>query len=258
MKLPERYDIPLLERLIPGGVKAGTQFLVEYDPESQWYAVAATICCRWIQHGHRSLYFASARPRDEVIEHLTNLGLDVAKSEGDGILRVDDAFSASLGLEQKDTMALATEVVDDRYLRYSSLKISDLSVQMLKQLRGAKLLMTKWGESQLGVLSIAESFSTLLRFNEEKAFLEWMESRDMPLQRRLQRTNLHGFLTRLHSESFYTRLESACDGLVDIRVVEKDGVAKDVLRVRSLKGRPHDRQWHKIEIKPNGEAALSD
>jgi len=39
--------------------------------------------------------------------------------------------------------------------------------------------------------------------------------------------------------------------------MERDDEVKNLLRIRSLKGQPHDTRWHEIEIKPNGEAVLT-
>jgi len=64
------------------------------------------------------------------------------------------------------------------------------------------------------------------------------------------------FVRDIHSESFYKRLESDGDGLIDLRVMERDEEAKNSLRVRSLKGQPHDARWRDIQIKRNGEATL--
>jgi hypothetical protein len=33
-------------------------------------------------------------------------------------------------------------------------------------------------------------------------------------------------------------------------------VTKNLLKLRSLKGQPHDNRWHEIQVKPNGEAIL--
>lgn len=98
----------------------------------------------------------------------------------------------------------------------------------------------------------------LLRFNEEKHFLEWFENRDVPLQRKLKRISLFAFGRGLHSESFYRRLENIYDGVIDVRVMERDNEAKSHLRLQSLKGQPHDSRWHEIEIKGNGEAVLTN
>jgi len=96
----------------------------------------------------------------------------------------------------------------------------------------------------------------LLRVNEEKAFLEWLENRNIPLQRKLKSTNLCGFGRGLHSEQFYKRLENVADGVIEVRVVDRQDEVKNLVRVTSLKGQPHDTLWHEIEIKPNGEAVL--
>jgi len=58
-------------------------------------------------------------------------------------------------------------------------------------------------------------------------------------------------------QSFYNQLEGAVDGVIELRVMERDQEWKNLLCIRSLKGQPHDARWHEIEIKPNGEAALA-
>ncbi len=248
----ERSNIPFLARLIPDGIKPPRVFLVEYDPESQWLAVAVTAAALYVQAGSRVSYSVMLRPRDAAIADLERLGVDVSACEEAGLLRVDDWYQATLGREHE---TMTTEAVDDKYTRTGSLKIADLSVDFLKRLKG-KTELTKWSSQQHGVLTIAESFSSLLRFNDEKVFLEWMEGRNLPLQRQLGRINLLAIARRLHSESFYARMENASDGVVDIKIIEVGDETKNFLRVRSLKGHPHDTRWHEIEIKPNGEATL--
>ncbi|MGA2625549.1 MAG: hypothetical protein ABSF63_00620 [Candidatus Bathyarchaeia archaeon] len=60
----------------------------------------------------------------------------------------------------------------------------------------------------------------------------------------------------IHTESFYKQLEGRLDGIIDLRVMERGEEVKDLLRIRSLKGQPHDTRWHEIQIKQNGEATL--
>ncbi len=69
---------------------------------------------------------------------------------------------------------------------------------------------------------------------------------------------LQGFIRGIHSEWLYKRMEAASDGVIDVRVMEREEEAKNFLRVRSLKGQPHDSRWHEIKIKSNGEATLAD
>ena len=107
-----------------------------------------------------------------------------------------------------------------------------------------------------GSIAICESESEILRFNEENAFVEWKLGRNIPYDRREKRISLFGLVRGIHSESFYKRIESAVDGVVDCRVLEQQGESKSFLRIRSIKGQPYDGRWHEIEIKQNGEAAL--
>ncbi len=255
MDTAERVSIPLLADLVPDGISPGTGLLVEYDPHSQWFAVATTIIARWLSAGNRALCVAMVRPRDVVVNDLGRLGVDVNAKEETGTLRVDDWYSATLTPEHS---TFEDEAIDDKYLKYGSVKIPDLSLAFSKRLKGLQLL-SKWSsEQQLGVLAIAESFSMLLRFNEERTFLEWFENRDIPLQRKLKRINLWGFGRGLHSEQFYRRLENVVDGVVEVRVMERGDQTKNLVRVTSLKGQPHDARLHEIEIKGNGEAILTN
>jgi len=98
----------------------------------------------------------------------------------------------------------------------------------------------------------------MLRFNEENAYVEFLRTRGLPNERRAGRIHLSGLVLGVHSESFYKRMENACDGVIEIRVMERGDEAKNLLRVRSLKGQRHDSRWHEIEIKPNGEAILAN
>ena len=54
-----RFSIPLLTALVPDGIKPGTIFLVEFDPESQWLAVATSIAASYLRAGGRVGYMLS-------------------------------------------------------------------------------------------------------------------------------------------------------------------------------------------------------
>lgn len=203
--------------------------------------------------GSRVQHLALARPREAIVRALTKLGVDVDACETLGLLRVDDAYSATLA--QESTKDLPRVPVDDRYVRYSTLKVADLSIDVSRVLKG-QVSLSKWSSDQTGVLFVSESLSPFLRFNEEKAFLEWMETRDIPLERKLGRVMLAGFAKGLHGESLYKRLENTMDAVIDVQVMERGDEARSYLRIRSFKGQPHDARWHEIEIRPNGEAVL--
>jgi len=244
-----------LSDLIPDGVMPGVFLLVEYDTQSQWFAVADTMVARWLEAGHRAVCVAMARPRESLVKSLEKLGIDVPYKEQAGQLRVDDWYSVTLKPETSEPEL--APLSNGTHYRYTSVKVADLSVDFSKQLKGQRPVLSKWPDDQTGVLNVPESFSMFLRFNEEKPFLEWFEAREIPLQRRMNRISLIPFGRGLHSESLYRRLENICDGVIDVRVMEREDEAKSYLRVQSLKGQPHDSHWREIKIQPNGEAVLT-
>jgi len=249
-------SIPILAALIPDGVKPGTIFLVEFDPESQWVAVAATITAGYLRAGGRVSYTAQLRAPETVRENLLALGVDVAAATSEGRFTVDDWYSATLTGGRLD--GGGPSVIDriEGGARARSLKVADLSVQFLKDMK-QDLESGVVGENWLpGAFTVVESDTQLLRFNEEKPYVEWAISRVNPYIRRAKRIYFVGYVRDIHTESFYKRLESDADGVIDLRVMERDEEAKNLLRVRSLKGQPHDARWHEIKIKRNGEATL--
>jgi KaiC/GvpD/RAD55 family RecA-like ATPase len=252
--------VPLLAPLIPGGIRPGTMLLVEFDPESQWFSVATTIAARFYETKHHVGYLAMGRPPEEVKRSLTGLGVNVSDGEKTGLLAIEDWYSASLSggrVEHagKDRLFESTE----SGLRVLSLKVADLSVEWLKSSRSAPHpvydIVDFW---PAGSLIIVESFSSILRFNEEKAFVEWIESRVNPAERKRQSITIQGFVRGIHSDQLYKLMENASDGVIDIRVQERGEETKNVLRVRSLKGQPHDTKWHEIVIESNGEVTLAE
>jgi len=249
-------SIPLLTELVPDGIKPGTIFLVEFDPESQWLAVAATITASYLRAGGCVGYVALLRSPETVRENLLALGVDVSAAANEGRFTLDDWYSATLSGGRIDEGGPAIIERIDGGLRWRSLKIAELSVLWLKDKKRSLESSEFFENWSPGALNIMESISQMLRFNEEKPYLEWLISRDHPSVRRAKRISFDGVLRGVHTESFYRQLEGDHDGVIDLRVMERDEEAKNFLRVRSVKGQPHDSRWHEIQIKRNGEAAL--
>lgn len=254
----DRVNIPLLSQLIPGGIKPGVQFVVEFDPDSQWLSVATTIAARFIIGGGRVAYGAITRSTEAVKEALSQLGVDVAAAVKASHLNIDDWYTATLTGGRIDTGPGRGSVLEpmEGGLRVRSLTVADLSVQWLKDMKeGFKPgdVVETW---PAGALGVSESLSELLRFNEENSFVEFFLSRMLPNDRRAKRIGLRGIATGIHSPMLYKRLENALDGVIDVRVLEQNGVPETFLRIRVLKSQPHDNRWYEIEIKSKGEAVL--
>jgi KaiC/GvpD/RAD55 family RecA-like ATPase len=249
-------DVPLLAEFIPDGVKPGTLILVEFDPESEWLAVASTIVNGYLLAGGRAYYSASIRSPEAVKENLNALGAKVSEAIVEGRFVLVDYYSATLTGGRAEGGGSSVFEPIEGGVRVRSLKVADLSVEWLKwRKEGFQSwdLIETWPSGALGVW---ESMSPMLRFDEEGGFLEWLISRANPNERSAKRIFFNGVVRDVHSVAFYKRLESEYDGVIELRVMERGEEAKNFLRIRSLKGQPHDARWHEIQIKQNGLAAL--
>ena len=259
LSLGSRLNVALLDQLIPEGIESGTVFTVEFDPDSQWYAVAATIAVRYLQAGGRVAYVDVTRPPDVVKGELGRVGLDFEATVKEGRLRVDDWYTATLtggrisAEQEKDVL----EPIDGG-TRLRSVKVADISVEWLRLFKYGPRPFDVTETWPPGALTILDSASELMRFNEEGVYLEFVITRAFPNERKAKRIRFGGIARGVHSESFYKRMEAASDGIIDLRVMERDDEAKNLIRVRSLKGQRHDARWHEIEIGKNGDAHLKN
>jgi len=202
---------------------------------------------------------AQARAPEDIKRDLAALGVDVNSAEKEGRLDVSDQYSATLTGGRLEPAGPQTGFIEKIQggMRFRSLKVADLSVEMLKASKDEYTgHLDRPGRSPV-YLDIIESISEMLRFNEEKPYLEWMASRVTPRERMRKGATLHGCVRGLHSELFYKRMEAISDGVIDVSMREQDGESKSFLRLRSLRGQPYNGRWHRIDVEPNGEATLA-
>jgi len=210
----------------------------------------------YLRAGGRVSYLVQLRSPETLRENLLALGVNVSAATSEGRFTVDDYYSATLTGGRLDGEGPSIFERIDGGVRLRSVKVADLSVELLKDMKQDPESGGVWEAWPPGALTIMESMSQMLRFNEEKPFLEWTINREHQGARRAKRVYFDGFVRDIHTESFYKRLENDVDGVIDLRVMERDEEWKNFLCIRSLKGQPHDARWHEIQIKRNGEAAL--
>jgi KaiC/GvpD/RAD55 family RecA-like ATPase len=249
-----------LIHLIPDGLRPGSIVLVEFDADSQWFWVAVTIAVRCMAENRHVAFLAFTTTPSDVARAMSRLGADVEGAEKSGLLAIEDWYSASLSggrLALDTTQRSMFERVDGR-MRVQSLKTADLSVEWLKTSKTgpqtAHDIVEFWPS---GSVAISESCSSILRFSDEKSFIEFFESRIRAEEhRRANLVTFQGIMRGIHSDWLYKRMESACDGIIDLRVFEQEGEVKNLLRIRTLRGQPHDSRWHSMNLGRNGEAKL--
>jgi len=233
--------LALIEDLLTEPLPAGSNLLVVYDATSQWYRVSLNIAREWLRAGGDVGYNVAAQRPDNIRSQLEKLGLNVKELEAGGKLEIWDWYSATLGQKPKDALVGA-----------SSLKAADLSISIAQD----ELKPAMAGEAYPEYLRIWDNSSVLARFNEDKAWVEFLLTRVFPSGSYTKSTLLVGLIRGVHTEWVYGQLEDAADGVIDCKLEEIDEETSDVLRIRSMRNVGYDRKWHRVNIGENLEVTI--
>ncbi len=217
--------------------------MVEYTGASRWYDACLTMAAGWLKTGGRVSYSAYVRPPEFVRSKLERLGLNPRELEQDDRLRIWDFYTATLGRKSKERLSI------------DSLKVADLSILFAKQVMA--------GHPALGLrpygpdwLRIADNGSTLARFNDDKTWVEFRLSRDIPSAAETRSIVIVGFIKGLHSDWVYEQLEAAVDGVIDFKLEEKEEQSMDLMRVRTMRDLAFDNKWHKLKVNDSSEVTI--
>ena len=229
-------QIPLIDDLTTSRVPHGSNLLVEFDPSSQWINASLTLAAGWIKSGGGVSYSVSTQPPTNIRLKLKRLGIDSENLEKEGVLRIWDWYTATLGQKSKEKLAI------------SSLKVSDLSIWYAQQQLQGPPLSDK--------LLIIDDGSVGVRFNDERNWVEFCITRIYPMAK-LRDCTLIGSLVRgIHSDWVYRRFEVAADGVIDFKLDESVDPAQNLVRIRSMKDIGFDGRWHRLKIGENFEVTL--
>lgn len=245
----------MIEDLTSAPIPRGSNLLVEFDPASEWYNASITVAAELLRAGEILGYNVMAQPPDRIRSQLSRLGVDVGELEKRpaGRLRITDWYTATLGQPRsKEHYAIDT------------LKVADLSIMISTQMmRPAKekIQLVGFGDNILDIsLRVFDNFSTLARFNDEKAWVEFILTRGYPLGTNLKQTQICGLIRGFHSDWAYKALEAAADGVIDFKleeVADKVGEqAATIMRIRSMRDVPFDARWHRVKMGENFEVSL--
>ena len=215
--------------------------MVEYDPASQWYNSCLTMAAGWAKSGGNVGYNGFTKPPDEVRMQLTRLGLNVNELESSDRLRVYDWHTPTLGRKSKEKYGI------------DSLKVADQSI--LFRLTEDDLNNpgdTEWPES----LRIVDNFSALARFNDERAWVEFMLTRVYPIGSVKKSTLVFGIMTGVLSVWALKQLEGSADGIIDFKLDETGGKIRDLMQIRTMRNAHFNREPSELKVEQNFEVTL--
>ncbi len=237
--------IQLIEDLTDGPVPPGSNLLVEFDPASQWYNASLTIAAGWIRSGGVSSYNVYDHPPENARLQLKNLGLDVEALEKEEKLRIVDEYTAQLGQKSKEKYG------------ETSLKVADLSISYSRTTR-TTISPFPGTRYHLGpeVLRIADDESVILRFNDEKSFIDLWRTRLIPVAPSSKSTAISAVVKGVYSEYVYKSIEASVDSIIDFKLDETSDPPQNLMRIRSLRNVHFDGRWHLLKVAENFEVTL--
>ena len=233
--------LALIEDLVTEPLLAGCNFLVEFDAASQWYRASLNIAREWLRAGGDVGYNVASQFPDNLRVQLGKLGLNVEQLETDGKLEIWDWYTATLGQKSKE-----------KFVGSSTLKASELSIAIAQE----ELKPAMAGETYPEYLRIWDNCSVMARFNEDKAWVEFLVTRVFPTAFHSKSTLIVGVIRGVHSDWVYKQLEDAADGVFDFKIEDVGEETSDVFRIKSMRNVSFDRRWHRLKIGDNLEVSL--
>lgn len=240
-------SLPILTGLIPGGIRPGTDLLVEFDSQSLWYETSLTIAAQALEAMHRTEYHVFERRPTEVLKALEALGVKVRELRQQDTFRVIDSFTVQTAIgaaEEAGKTGLAP-----RTFATQSVKISDWSIAVGQQIKAG-------AEADRGLLHIDDNTGVLLQYNDEKVVIDCWRTRIIPHTKMSEAFAIYSLLTGVASPAFYRQFESLCDGVIEFRSEEKGERIDHLARVRILRGRNVDSSWRRIRLLDTGQTAV--
>ncbi len=233
--------IPLIEDLTHGSVPLGSNLLIEFDPASQWYNSCVTMAAGWVKDGGSVGYNGFIQPPDNVRMQLSRVGLNVDELEKDDKLRIYDWYTPTLGRKSKEKYGIDSLKVADQSIEF---RLSEDDLNHPEE--------TEWPES----LRIVDNFSTLARFNDEKAWIEFMLTRVIPIGSVRKSTLVFGIMKDVHSQWAYKQLEGSAEGIIDFNLEESGERTRDLMRIRTMRNVHFDRELHELNLGQNFEVTM--
>lgn len=221
----ETTTFPLLGPLLGGPVPDGTSFVVLFDADSQWPTLAAAWIASLAEGRPETMLISTSRPLSRVRGEMRTMGAPIEEWEAKERLVLSDGFTHKTG--QRST----------ERVHFASFDPGDVSI-------AAEEAASAWSA---GLAYIFENMSDVVAATDERTFLKFYQRWTSRLVA-LGRVTIEGFVRGVHSESFVNSVVAGAHSVVELRVEEIDGELKDVLRVRTFRGRRVDTRRHLVRF----------
>ncbi len=250
--MPDSVSVPILNELAPEGFFYGGHYIVEFDPDSLWYETSLTITALALKSGTKTEYHVFQHFPSEAKEGLSKLGVNAEKLEKEGLLSIWDSYTPTVEYEKEKE-----KIEREKGNLWQSTPNKPLDVTKSAK-SWAERAKAGYPEEEKRWLHIDDNTSIFLQYNDEKAMIDYWRIGALPYGIRARESpHFLAFVKGIASDSFYTKFEALCDGIIDFKSQEENGRINNYIRVRMLRGKTFDSRWHRIELSKSGEVKLA-
>jgi len=237
--------VPILNELAPGGFSFGHGYLIEFEPQSIWYETSFAITAAAVKQGIKTEYHTFMHAPTEVRKTLTRLGMNVEEAEKNGLFRVIDTYTASLGrgTPEKPTVGKVTYQLGPFNLAEWSSAIAQQITEEVPPIE------RRW-------LHIDDNTSVFIQSHDEKEIVNTWRTRFLPWARKRERILIMSIISGGASDAFYKQCESIFEGIIDFKSQEEDGEIRHYARVRTMRGKTYDTRWRPIRLEDSGAVTV--
>ncbi len=243
--MPKSIPVPLLGDLAPAGFVYSGQYIVLFDADSLWYETSLTIAAAALRQGMKTEYHVFQHFPTEAIEGLTGMGVDAKRLEAEGLLSVWDSYTATTEFESSRKADRGWEETHE-----NPLDIVQGAARWIERTKAG------YPPEEKGWLHLDDNTGIFLQYNDEKTCIDAWRTAILPAIRARECPHFLAFPRGIASESFYTKFEALCDGIIDFKSEEVGGRVERFLRIRALRGKTFDSRWQRLQLKANGEVAI--
>jgi KaiC/GvpD/RAD55 family RecA-like ATPase len=241
--------LPIIDELVPKGIKYAATYLIEFGPDSPWFEASLTVAAGALKNGIRTEFHTYMHPPSEVRDSLVKMGLHPKSLEESDQLRILDTYDVMTGLAHPETPSGMRSKGREPY-EHQSFDINHWSERVVKMIRDGV------AEDEKQWLHVDDNTSIMINYAEEKSMVDVWRTRIIPYAKMRGLAMFHSVMTGIASDSFYKQFESLCDGIIDFRSGEEAGRVEHYARVRTIRGMHCDTRWRKLRLRNDGSVVI--
>ena len=235
MAQAENLWVPIISDILGSPMPRSRVLVGLYDASSSWLSLILTMAAGLLKAGNVVNVITLATPPSQIRSELTRAVPNLGELESANRFFLADWHTWMTGRKSQEKVSMET------------LSLAKMS---LDQSRFQRQLSPSYD------FVVADSASTILKYNDERAFMQWFD-RIVADVKLLKGIRLYGFLKKFHSEGLYTNIESIADGVIEFDYRERNGVLENAIRLKAIKGMAHPSDWRRLSITQDGSLAFS-